>query len=385
MAGSERRLLLLSDDPSWLAAAQQELAAHGGGLDRASSAQDALQRLVEPRHEFSHLLLEPSAAGPHAPDLLGLTSGETGSQVELVLLGDAVGLAKAGVPHAKTPVELPHVFREAQHRPSLPLLSTSDIAVSFSAADVDCRFQPVVRVRDRRAVGLETLVRLQHPDRGSIRPDLFVPQIERAGLSLRLTEAVAQRAMQLIGPALLAHHGLFLSINLPLDVLLLADAPARFDALRGPAGIPAASLLIELTESRPANDLAALHAAVVRWRQAGYGVAIDDLGPDMANQQELFTLPFSAVKLDKAVVLRSDAEKPVYRYVRHTVMGAKRHGLTVIAEGVENAAAWTRMAGLGVDQVQGFLVARPLPAAAVPAWLDAWAAQPGLPRDRDRS
>ncbi len=87
----------------------------------------------------------------------------------------------------------------------------------------------------------------------------------------------------------------------------------------------------------------------------------------MANQQELFALPFSAVKLDKAVVLRSDAKKPAYRYVRRTVMGAKRHGLTVIAEGIENAAAWTRMAGLGVDQVQGFLIARPLPAAALPS------------------
>ncbi len=253
------------------------------------------------------------------------------------------------------------------------------MAVSFNPAGVDCRFQPIVRMADRRPVGMEALARLRRPDGGSVAPDQFVPQVERAGLSLPLTQAVARRALQLIGPALLARHGLFLSINLPLDVLLLPDMPSRLDALRGPAGVPAASILIELTESRPARDLAALHAAVTRWRRAGYGVAIDDVGPDMANQPELFALPFSAVKLDKGAVLRSDADKPAYRYVQRTVMSARRHGLTVVAEGVENAAAWTRMAGLGADQVQGFLVARPLPAAALGAWLETW---PGLPPGR---
>ena len=268
---------------------------------------------------------------------------------------------------------------------SRPPPSASEVAISFDAAAVDCRFQPIVRMADRRPVGLEALARLNHPDRGSLGPDQFIPQLERAGLSLRLTEAVARRALQLIDPALLARHGLFVSINLPLDVLLLADAPARFDALRGPAGIPAAGVLIELTESRPARDLSALHAAVVRWRQAGYGVAIDDMGPEMANQTELLSLPFTAVKLDKPAVLRSEAEKPAYRYVQRTVTNAQRHGLAVIAEGVEDAAAWTRMAGLGVDQVQGFLVARPLPAAALPAWLDAWPVQPSLPREHHRA
>ncbi len=379
MTGSKRHLLLLSRDPHWLAAAQAEAA---GGLHHAASAPDALRRLVDPSHAFTHLLLEPSAAGPHLQDLFGLTAGEAGSQVELVLLGDAAGLADAAVLHAEHPPDLPHVLRAGPHGPSLPLPSASELAASFSAADVDCRFQPIVRMADRRAVGMETLVRLRRPGRGSLAPDLFVPQMERAGLSLRLAEAVVQRALQLLDPALLAQHGLFASINLPLDVLLLPGAPARLDALRGPLGILAASLLIELTESRPASDLPALHAALVRWRQAGYGVAIDDVAPGIAHQQALFALPFSAVKLDKAVVLGSGDDTLAHGYVQRTVASAQRHGLTVIAEGVETAAAWNRMAGLGVDQVQGFLVARPLPAAALAAWLDAWAAQPGLPRDR---
>ena len=259
--------------------------------------------------------------------------------------------------------------------------SALDEAISFDAADVECRFQPIVRMADHVPVGVEALARLQHPGRGSLEPDQFVPQMERAGLSLQLTEAVAQRALQLIDPALLARHGLFISINLPLDVLLLPGAPGWFDALRSPTGIPAPSVLIELTESSPARDLAALHAAVIRWRRAGYAVAIDDLGPGMANQPELFALPFSTVKLDKDAVLRSGTDKLAWRWVQRMVQGARRHGLTVIAEGVEDAAAWTRMAGLGVDQVQGFLVARPLPAAALAAWLDRWPAQARLPRD----
>ena len=188
--------------------------------------------------------------------------------------------------------------------------------------------------------------------------------------------------MTSVDPALLQQRRLFLSLNIPLDVLLSADAMGRIDTLRRSRGIPTEHLLIELTESKPVSDLAGLEAALHAWRNAGYRIAIDDMGPEMMNQRELFDLPFNVVKLDKQIVLRSETDAIARSYLQRTVDSARTRSLSVIAEGIENAAMWTHMRDIGVEHAQGFLIARALPASALPAWLDAWSAQLALPRDR---
>jgi EAL domain-containing protein (putative c-di-GMP-specific phosphodiesterase class I) len=358
---------------------------HGGGtITVARSARDALHRLVEPTHQFTHLLLQATAAGPHMRDLLGVTAGETGSKVDLILLGQIGHLGNSTtLLRAETPESLGTTLGASRRaRLAQAPMSTSDIAVAFTDAEIECRFQPIVQLSDRRPVGVETLARLHHPQRGTIGPDLFIPQIERAGLSLRLTEAVARCAMISIEPAFLDLHDLFITINLPLDVLLFPESLNRIDEHRRNANIPVARILIELTESRPVIDLASLSVALERWRTAGYRVAIDDMGPEMMNQRELFDLPFNVVKLDKDVVLRSQTDHLAFRYLQRTVDNAKLRYLSIIAEGIENEAMWNRMRDMGVEHAQGFLIARALPANALGAWIDAWNAQLTLPPDR---
>lgn len=378
-------MLLVFNDPAWLGAAQGAADALGGSLTIANSAESALHTLVEPSHDFSHLLLEPSAAIGRIGDLLGVTAGETGSQVALVLLGDAHGVgAGPDVLNPVTPDRLAAIMgRDAPARAVFPALSTADVAISFNPNDIECRFQPIVCLLDRRPVGMETLVRMRHPDRGTIGPDAFIPQMEKAGLSLRLTEAVARAAMAVIAPSLLDRYDLFVSLNIPLDVLLFPEALERIDQIRAAQGIPVERLLIEMTESRPVSDVPALLAGLQHWRSRGYRVAIDDMGPEMMNQLVLFDLPFNVVKLDKHIVLRSEQDPLARSYLHRTVENARIRKLDIIAEGIENAAMWTRMRDMGVGFAQGFLVACALPASALPAWLDAWSAQLSLPRDRD--
>ena len=225
-------------------------------------------------------------------------------------------------------------------------------------------------------------MRLQHKEHGTIGPDQFIPQIERAGLSLRLTEAVAAAAMTAIDPSLLNRHGLFISINLPLDVLMFPEALHRLDHHRRLYAIPVERILIELTESRPVSDLDGLFQALNTWREAGYRVAIDDMGPEMMNQANLFDLPFNIVKLDKQVVLKSQTDPLARNYLKRTVDNAKSRALEVIVEGIENEAMWVRMREMGVEYAQGFLIARALPASVLPMWLEAWSNRVALPRDR---
>ncbi len=382
---AKRHILLLSHDPVWAKAVRQELHREGGGtVSLALSAQDALNRLVDPSHTYSHLLVEPEAAGPHLRDLVGVSAGETGSQVELLLLGGTGGnLADRTLRRARTPADVAALLETgAQPAADRPPLTTSEVALTFRADQLECRFQPIVRLADRKPVGLETLVRMAHPERGTIGPDHFVPQIERGGLSLRLTEAVARTAMAEVNADFLEAHDLYLALNVPLDVLLFPEALIRIDAHRVLFGIPVGRLLIELTESRPVVDLPALAAAVGRWREAGYRVAVDDMGPEMMHQLDLFDLPFNLIKLDKQIVLRSEHDARARSYLQRTVDRAHARGLSVIAEGVENEAMWNRLFELGVENVQGFLIARAMPASALGAWLSAWSAQGALPRDR---
>ncbi len=320
-------------------------------------------------------------------DLVGVTAGEMGSQVELVLLGDVDGLpgSRAVATPAPRPISGASCAKGPPRRHRTALCHVGRRRSAFDARNVECRFQPIVRLSDRRPVGMETLVRLQHQDYGTIGPDQFIPQIERAGLSLRLTEAVAYAAMAAIDPACCWTHDLFVSINLPLDVLLFPEALHRIEAHRQPSPSRVERILIELTESRPVSDLAGADQALERWRAAGYRVAIDDMGPEMMNQINLFDLPFNVVKLDKQVVLKSQTDPLARNYLKRTVDNAKSRSLEVIAEGIENEAMWVRMRDLDVEYAQGFLIARALPASALPIWLEAWSTQLALPHDREAS
>jgi EAL domain-containing protein (putative c-di-GMP-specific phosphodiesterase class I) len=130
--------------------------------------------------------------------------------------------------------------------------------------------------------------------------------------------------------------------------------------------------VIELTESRPVEDIPVLRRSLERLRGLGYGAAIDDVGPAVPRLAPLLELPFTSLKLDKDLVQQVCDAPEVLRFLADTIVKAHARGLTVVAEGVETDAIWEQMRELGADEVQGFLAARPLPVAAVPIWWDAW-------------
>ncbi len=378
-------LLLLIDDPAWRDVTKRALTRlKRGQTTAAASPIDALYRLVSPTNKFSHLLVQPSAAGGMMEDLIGMTSGEAGSPTILVVLGQPPrpmpGYSVISSPRPRALADALVTPPDRSKLPKRPYLMAGDIREALDNGYVECRFQPIVRIADARPVGLEALARLYHPTHGTFGPHLFIPQAEHAGLAQELTEAVANSAMTAMGAAFLEYHDLFLTINMPLDVLLNPDTMLRIDAYRAATGIPPERLLIELTESRPVWDIPVLAAALDRWRSAGYRIAIEDLGPSMVNQIELFQLPFHTVKLDKEVVLQSQVDRLAERYLQRTVANALSRPLNIIAEGIEDEALWVRMRDFGADQAQGFLVSRALPASALPIWLDAWRAHARLPR-----
>jgi EAL domain-containing protein (putative c-di-GMP-specific phosphodiesterase class I) len=232
-----------------------------------------------------------------------------------------------------------------------------------------------VRFADRLPVALEVLARLEHPVHGLLSPDLFVPPLEDAGLAWELTQAVVLTAFAEWDGAALDRLGLSLALNLPLDLLLLPAALAWLDEQRRTVGIPANRITIELTESQPVTRIDEVRAAVAGLRRAGYGVAIDDVGPGVRDHRALLDMDFSALKLDKDLVRGARDNPATQDFLLRAVAAARAARLRLIAEGVEDDEVWDRMQRLGVDEAQGYLIARPLPADAVAGWHRAWCAR----------
>jgi EAL domain-containing protein (putative c-di-GMP-specific phosphodiesterase class I) len=251
-------------------------------------------------------------------------------------------------------------------------MSVSEIHAALTGAMIETRYQPIVRLADGVPVAVEVLARMNHPARGTLLPHLFVPQMEDAGLAPALTEVVTRRAFADMASPSLVPHALEIALNFPLDVLLVPQAMMLLDAQRRGAGIKPEQVIIELTESQPVEDVAGLRPTIERLRATGYGVVIDDIQPGVPQLHALMDLPFTGVKLDKDFVhlLADDMES--CDFTRGIVGLARSRGQTVTAEGVENAAGWDRVADLGVDMAQGFLIARPMLAVAVPVWLRRW-------------
>jgi EAL domain-containing protein (putative c-di-GMP-specific phosphodiesterase class I) len=251
-----------------------------------------------------------------------------------------------------------------------------EIHSALDEARIAARYQPIVRLVDRAPVALEALARLRHPVHGLVSAGRFVPQIELAGLSRQLTDQVAASIFADLAAADPALLDLVVGINIPLDLLLLPGTLDRLDAGRDAAGVAAARLAIELTESQPVEDAPALGRTLERVRRAGYGVVIDDVAPAMTWVDSLLDLPFTGLKLDASLVRGWARNATACDYAGRIVAAAHRRGLIVTAEGVEDRATWARMADLGADQVQGYLVGRAMTAAALPAWRAAWDRSP---------
>ena len=377
-------LLLLCRNESWIHSVRLEAAALGiARLLVVGDAHDAVA-LLSGGERFSHLLLHPPAADGLLTDLIGLTTGEAESGIATLLLGEG-GAAAQRLPGGGRALVVaqaeagwlgPALTQAVAWPPETGQVPLDDLLDALAAGRLQTRYQPSVRLADGVPAVLEVLARLEHPQLGTLAPDRFVPQLEAAGFAARLTELVARRAFAEWGGDALQRLQLRLAVNLPLDVLLAPGAAERLETWREEAGIEPGRIIVELTETHPVGRPELLLPVLQRLRAAGYRLAMDDVGPDMRDYLDLIGLPFTDMKLDKAVV-RDSATSPEARlFLQRAIAAAHTAGMRVIAEGIEDQAGWARMAALGVDAGQGFLIARPLTAASVGIWHAAWPRRP---------
>jgi EAL domain-containing protein (putative c-di-GMP-specific phosphodiesterase class I) len=375
------RLLLVGGDSHWSRAIRsvaQDIPFRV--VDAVPSGHAALARLLDPHLLYSHVLLNPARDDGLLTAILGLTCDEESSGSTLLLLGRAPGAPShisviRGPSHEaiRTALAMACCADARAMHPSLAVLRAA-----LTDGRIDIRYQPLVRLIDGKPAGVEALARLYRVGFGLIGPDHFVPRIEDAGLAAVLTRLVARRSLADLTSPELSGLGRTVSLNAPLELLLLPDALRWMDDEVKTAGVAASRVVIELTESQVVADLHHLRQVVERLRHAGYNVALDDVSPAMPHYAALLDMPFTAVKIDKDVVRRGAVTRDAADFVERIIAVAKARDLMVVVEGVEDVRTWNRMRRAGADLAQGHVIARPLPASVLPVWLDAWRARTDL-------
>jgi EAL domain-containing protein (putative c-di-GMP-specific phosphodiesterase class I) len=373
-------VLLVSDDPRWTAPVREAVAAEGGVVETIS-ARAAVARLASTGPHLSHVLVDQNDADGLLGTLAELTSDTASPEVTLLVLGvsgtehnGSKVIASADRQSIAASLAVRH-FPTGRNEPTLPAVELLEVV---TGAMIETRYQPIVRIADRMTVAVEVLARLNHPTYGTVTPDWFVPRFEDAGLSFTLTDLVSTRALADLTSPGFAGLGLAMALNYPLKVLSHPEAAANLDERRASLGLTPDQVQIELTESRPVEDFAALGRSLDHLRALGYRISIDDVGPAVKNLDRLLTLPFTGLKLDKGIVRLIGTQGPGASMAPMVFEKAMARGLTVVAEGVETQDMWDQLRALGVHEAQGYFIARPLPAAAVSLWLEAWRAKPDL-------
>jgi diguanylate cyclase (GGDEF)-like protein len=230
-------------------------------------------------------------------------------------------------------------------------------------------YQPEVDLASRQLMSVEALLRWDHPERGLLSPLQFIPLIEQTALIGPVTLHVIDSALRQIVAwrELGLHFGL--SVNLSARNLLDPALPDQIAGLLREHGVSAPQLTVEVTESATLADPERAVAVLQALRASGIGVSVDDFGTGQASIAYLTGLPATEIKIDRSFIADVCTDKRADAIVRSIIDLSRHLDLRVVAEGIETEAVLERVAELGCDAGQGYLLSRPLPAEALTARL----------------
>jgi diguanylate cyclase (GGDEF)-like protein len=230
-------------------------------------------------------------------------------------------------------------------------------------------YQPKAEVHSGRIVGVEALVRWEHPARGLLGPAEFVPLAERTGLVRDLTLYVLDAALRQIRAWQQDGLEQSVSVNLSARDLLDVELPETISRLLERHEVESNQLELEITESVILADPMRARAVLTRLNAMGIELAIDDFGSGYSSLGYLKRLPVGLIKIDRSFVMNMEHDENDAVIVRSTIDLGRNLGLKVVAEGVESQEIWRDLARLDCDLVQGYFLSRPMPAAELSDWI----------------
>jgi diguanylate cyclase (GGDEF)-like protein len=248
---------------------------------------------------------------------------------------------------------------------------------------LDVHYQPKLELRTGAVIGVEALVRWNHPERGLLYPDVFLPLAEQAGLMRRLALRVLERSLHDLRAWRTAGLDLSVAVNLSVSNLQDVALPEQVEMLLDAFAVPADSLILEITEDVLMADAARSQQVMAGLRGLGVRLSIDDYGTGYSSLSYLRALPVDELKLDRSFVSQLTSDERAAAIVRSTLQLSVDLGMSMVVEGVEDAATLAALRAWGCDYAQGYHIARPMPAEKFLDWFaaqPAWIPQGGVPQ-----
>jgi diguanylate cyclase (GGDEF)-like protein len=250
------------------------------------------------------------------------------------------------------------------------LALASALKEAVDAGGLNVFYQPKADLRTGRVVGVEALLRWEHPRYGAVPPDEFIPLAESTGLMRRLTMFVLREALeQLAAWHELGFRDLHTAVNLSARSLIDLELADDIQRLLVETGLPAAALTLEITETQMMADTTRTLVVLERLNELGVQISIDDFGTGYSSLTYLKRLPVHEVKIDRSFVDTMSSDDANATIVRSIIDLARNLSLRVVAEGVEDGITWETLASLECDVAQGYYLSKPIPPDRLTPWL----------------
>ncbi len=386
---SELCLLVVDDDPFMLATLSSLLHALGvGKVIRTDNAQDALKFIANrsnfidivisdlnmPEMDGIQLLRHLSALGVNVGIIL--ISGEDPRLLESVKsLGQQHALTMLGtLPKPVSKARLGELLDSFEPSPATTpegpaaMVFADELQGAILNRALDVHYQPQVAVNDRRLIGVEALARWYHPEKGVIPPSIFIGIAEKHGMIRELTDLVFEKSVTQAARWRELGFDISLSVNFSDQSLSHLDLPELLSETTASCGLSPHHLTVEVTESHLSTDMSVTLDILTRMRLKGFGLSIDDFGTGFSSLEKLQQIPFTELKIDRSFVGNAAQNKASQAILESSINLARKLNIRCIAEGVEQQAEWDLVSALGCDCVQGFYIARPMPAQEFPHW-----------------
>jgi EAL domain-containing protein (putative c-di-GMP-specific phosphodiesterase class I)/ActR/RegA family two-component response regulator len=382
-------VIVVDDDPVHCMVLEQVLLQKGAARTAtAADGEQALERIASetydsvildlsmPRLDGVSFLRRLAAAG-YGGTIVIVSGEEEAIRKSAGRLAALLGIACAG-DFAK-PVEYSAVAEcaLAPRRPALRRTPAHDgeqaaLEAALARNAAQAYFQPIVETASGRLVGAEALIRVPGGDGAMLDAGRIVDLAERTGRIGELTWSMIDAVLREFGaarPSLPA--GFRMSFNIAAPMLAEADLADRLSAAVSKAGLSPREFIVELTESRVAEDRAQALETLTLLRLRGFGLAIDDFGAGASNVEQLRLFPFSELKIDRAFLTAAASDRFSAAFVESCMAMASELSLIVVGEGIETEADLALARRHGIHWLQGYLFSRPLPMADLLAWAGA--------------
>ena len=248
-------------------------------------------------------------------------------------------------------------------------ITKADLRNALDRHEFVMAYQPKIACKSGAVAGLEALVRWQHPGKGIVMPDSFIPLTEETGLIEDLTLQVFDQSLEWFSGAFLKSN-IHLSLNLSAKSLVDIQLADHLASLCQRFQIAPERIVLELTETSAMVDPILSLDLMTRIRMKGFQLSIDDFGTGYSSMVQLVRLPFSEIKVDKSFVMLSKQTKESLSVIKSIVDLGHSLGLRVTAEGVDDLSTLNYLNTLGCDLAQGYFIARPMWGDAARSWAE---------------